>query len=267
MKALLIGFGDLGQRLAPRLGDAGWRVTGLRRSSVAFPGVDTLAGDCRDPVLLGEALAGVDLVVVTTTPDEFTEAGYRNAYLEPARALSRAITAARDRPRLVLWVSSTGVYGQGDGQWVDEMAETRPARFSGQILLEAEEIVAALPVPSTVVRFSGIYGPGRTATLNTILAGHCAPASPVKWSNRIHLEPCYLATDCEPAPLHDVHLWLARQLGVEVTEQSGGRAARGNRRCSNARLLDSGYRFLYPTFREGYGALIVARKKQGGDAT
>ncbi len=276
MNALLIGFGDLASRLAPRLVDAGWSVTGLRRRQVDVPGVEMVAGDCRDSALLTRLLPGQDLVVVTLTPGEYSEAGYRESYVEGALALAAALAADPVRPARVIWVSSTSVYGQHQGEWVDERTPTEPGSFSGRLLLEAESAVQAADAPATVVRFSGIYGPGRDRTIQQVKKGRSVPATPVKWTNRIHSEDCagvlhhiahrdregepvaplYIGTDTQPAPLYDVQHWLAEKLGVELHEDPDWQPRRGNRRCSNALLLGSGYRFEYPTWKEGYGALL-----------
>jgi nucleoside-diphosphate-sugar epimerase len=278
LKVLLIGFGDLARRLGALVAAGGGEVSALRRTPGAVPGVRMFTGDCRDGELLRAALEGQDAVVVTLTPGAFTEAAYRDIYVAGARALADALGALASGPRQLLWVSSTSVYGQGDGEWVDEGSPAQPRSFSGRCLREAEDIVRALPLPATVVRFSGIYGPGRTRLVDQVRRGECAPAEPVQWTNRIHSDDCagvlhhlltladggaaleslYLGTDCEPVPLHEVHQWLAGRLGVRVTPVAGG-VERGNRRCSNARLLASGYRFIYPGFREGYGALLATQ--------
>ncbi|MEA3298882.1 MAG: NAD(P)H-binding protein [Pseudomonadota bacterium] len=278
MKVLLIGFGDLARRLGARVAADGGVVSALRRTPGTEPGVRLFTGDCRDGELLRAALEGQDAVVVTLTPDAFTEEAYRETYVACARALADALGAMASVPRQLVWVSSTSVYGQGNGEWVDEDSPAEPRGFSGCCLREAEAIVQALPLSVTVVRFSGIYGPGRTRLIDQVRRGQCAPSEPVQWTNRIHSDDCagvlhhlltlaaggaaleslYLGTDCEPVPLHEVHHWLAGRLGVPVSPVVGG-VERGNRRCSNARLLASGYRFIYPGFREGYGALLAAQ--------
>lgn len=277
MKVLLIGFGDLARRLAPLVAADGSEVSALRRTPGAVPGIRLFSGDCRDGALLRRALQGQDAVVVTLTPGAFTEEAYRDTYVAGARALAEALADGAVKPRRVIWVSSTSVYGQGDGEWVDESSPAEARSFSGRCLREAEDIIQALPLPATVVRFSGIYGPGRTRLMDQVRRGQCAPPEPLRWTNRIHSDDCagvlhhllalgdrgealaslYLGTDCEPVPLHEVHHWLAGRLGVPVSPVAGG-VERGNRRCSNARLLASGYRFVYPGFREGYSALLKA---------
>ena len=110
MRVIFLGFGDLARRSAPLFGDSGWHVTGLRRSAVTFPGIEVIAGDCRDPRCLADVLPGRDLVVVTLTPDDYSEAGYRRAYLESARTLNESLdhlarNDGESAPKLVLWIS------------------------------------------------------------------------------------------------------------------------------------------------------------------
>jgi len=282
LKILLVGYGDLARRLTPGLLADGCTVSALRRSPGAVAGVRMFTGDCRDPQLLAKALAGQDAVVVTLTPGGFSERDYRDTYVAGAGALAGGIAAAARRPGLVLWASSTSVYGEDGGEWVDEGSAARPRGFSGRCLLAAEAIIGDLPVPAAVVRFSGIYGPGRNHLLEAVRSGRCAPAEPVKWTNRIHsddcaavlrhllersragvsLAPLYLGTDCLPVPLHEVQQWLAAQMGVPVGGGDDERGpSRGNRRCSNALLLATGYRFQYPTYREGYGAQLLCNSE------
>jgi len=283
LKVLLIGFGDLARRLAPRLLASGCDVSGLRRTPQSVNGVRMIGGDCRDRHGLATALEGQDAVVVSLTPGEFTEQAYRDTYVASAQALADSCAAMAVRPGLILWVSSTSVYGQHQGEWVDESSPSQPKGFSGRYLLEAEQIIAEGPVPATVVRFSGIYGPGRTRLVEQARRGQSAAPEPAQWTNRIHSEDCagvlhhllmtalggsplaplYIGTDCAPVPLHEVQQWLAAQLGVALTDNVAAGASRGNRRCSNRLLLESGYRFIYPTWREGYGALL--REMASGD--
>jgi nucleoside-diphosphate-sugar epimerase len=282
LKVLFLGFGDLARRTAEILTAQDWQITGLRRTPVTQQTIAMVAGDCRDPALLTQILPGQDIVVASFTPDDYTENGYRSAYVEPAMAMVAAMSDPDCRPGHVIWVSSTSVYGDGDGGWVDEMSPARPASHSGRLLLEAEQCIAEGPVRSTIIRFSGIYGRGRPRMIEQVARGECAPEHPVKWTNRIHcddcagvlshfcqriannatVEPLYIATDCEPSPLHQVHKWLADRLGVECRDVGSAGALRGNRRCSNARLLASGYRFRYPGFREGYDSCLPITPKR-----
>lgn len=131
------------------------------------------------------------------------------------------------------------------------------------------------------MRFSGIYGPSRQQFLEAVINGRMDPASPAPFSNRIHeadavavvchlvnlalegkpLETCYLASDCEPVRLDEVVAWVREQVpsATPVADaRKGGRA--GSKRCSNRRLLESGFDFRYPDFRAGYREMIARHK-------
>lgn len=283
VKVLFIGCGDIGVRTIQRLecsqGGLVWQALAMRRHPERLPpNISSVAVDLRDT----EALAGLlvshcfDAIVVTLTADQMTDQGYADTYVAGAKALQSAIVQSGQPPGLVIWVSSTGVYHQSNGEWVDELSETNPSSFRGKRLLEAEQVIQQLAVSSVVVRFSGIYGPGRSRLISQVRQGVIASAVPVHWANRIHSEDCagvlahllsrfgqgavlenlYLATDNESAPAHEVQRWLAEQVEIEPLEGSEARRM-GNRRCRNQRLRSSGYLFCYPTYREGYGALLV----------
>jgi nucleoside-diphosphate-sugar epimerase len=283
LKALFVGCGDIGVRTIQSLECSQdglvWQALAMRRHPERLsPNISSVAVDLKDT----EALAGLlasrsfDAIVVTLTADQMTDQGYVDTYVAGAQALQSAIVQSGQSPGLVIWVSSTGVYHQSNGEWVDELSETNPSSFRGKRLLEAEQVIQQLPVPSVVVRLSGIYGPGRSRLISQVRQGVVVPAVPVHWTNRIHSEDCagvlthllnrfgqgevlenlYLATDNEPAPAHEMQCWLAEQVGVEPLETSEARRM-GNRRCSNQRLRTSGYLFCYPTYREGYGTLLA----------
>ncbi|MDT8879136.1 SDR family oxidoreductase [Halomonas saccharevitans] len=277
---LILGCGDIGKALGHELLEAGHRVVGARRHPQALEGsgLEAVAVDLADPATLPR-LPDADTLVYVVSADRFEEEAYRAAYPDGLKAVLQEF-AGRDRPpQRVFFVSSTSVYAQRDGELVDEESPAAPSGFSGTLMCEAERALIDHDLPGTVVRFSGIYGPGRDRLIRQVGEGRIAPASPVMYSNRIHrddcagalahliglslagtpLEPLYLGSDCEPAPLNEVMAWIARQLKVEATEniQSPLRR-RASKRCDNARLLESGYRFRYPSFREGYAQVLKA---------
>lgn len=275
MKILLAGCGDIGSRTGLQLASQ-FDCYGLKRNPQSIPQpIAPIAGSVTNAMRLREVLEeGFDVVVVTLTPGEFTEKAYRESYVDGAATLVESIQCAGHKPKLVIWVSSTSVYGNNAGGWVDEQSPTAAQSFSGKLLLQAEELIATLPCATVIVRFSGIYGPGRTRMLNQVLAGRGRPAQPEQWSNRIHSDDCagvlahlvhrfqqgekldslYLATDSAPVTQHDLRRWLAAELNVELRDEPVEQKA--IRRCSNQRLLKTGYQFQYPTYKEGYRALI-----------
>jgi len=173
----------------------------------------------------------------------------------------------------VVFVSSTGVYAQRRGEWVDEDSSAEPEGHAGRRLLEGERIALGSPFQAVVLRAGGIYGPGRAGAIERALFRASGDGPPV-YTNRIHRddlagvlrhlmllpepESLYLGVDHEPADRRAVAEWLASRLGPETprrAEPALGRA-RSNKHCSNARLVASGYSFLYPTFREGFAAVL-----------
>ena len=93
---------------------------------------------------------------------------------------------------------------------------------------------------------------------NRIHADDCAGvlAHLIAQSQQQELSPLYLASDCAPTPMVDVVSWIAEQLGIEDFLAKDAVNERGNKRISNHRLLNSGYRFIYPNFHDGYATLL-----------
>jgi len=291
---LILGCGDIGTQLGKLLIDAGHRVIGARRNVAALDGtgIEAVALDVTDEAALA-ALPDADIIVYSVTADRFEESAYEAAYPAGLKAVLRAFGTREKKPQRLLFVSSTSVYAQQGGEAVDETSVTEPHGFSGVLMREAEQALLKHDLPGTAVRFSGIYGPGRDRLIRQVREGRIAASNPPMYSNRIHrddcagviahlaqlaldgkpLEPIYLASDGDSAPLHEVMAWIAKRLEVETPEviQSPLRR-RSSKRCSNQRLLDSGYTFRYPTFREGYedvlqqGGFLPAKEKKGGKA-
>ncbi len=302
MRVLIAGCGDVGTALGQRLAAAGHKVWGLRRDPAGLPPeIRPLAADLTDPSSLAALPEGIEAVAYTAAAGASTATAYEAAYVQGLRNLLAALTARRAPVGRVLFTSSTSVYSQSAGEWVDETSPTQPQAgpqgFAGRTLLEAEGILREAPFQSVALRLGGIYGPNRTRLLRQVLAGEARlPAAPA-FTNRIHRddcagalahlltlehpEPLYLGVDHDPADLGDVYRWLASKLGapppppaaIESGEpgepgeptaaEPAARTRAGSKRCSNARLLATGYRFRYPTFREGYAPLIEELRGMG----
>ncbi len=127
----------------------------------------------------------------------------------------------------------------------------------------------------SVVRFSGIYGPGRDYLIRQVLSGK---GGNDQYTNRIHIDDCvgvitfllgekqilplYLASDSTPVKSAEIRSWLAGQLGVDSKTliPSGVSGRGGSKRCANARLLNLGYQFKFPDYTLGYAMQISARR-------
>jgi nucleoside-diphosphate-sugar epimerase len=284
---LVVGCGYVGQALARLLVADGHRVTGLKRHPTGLPeGVEPLAGDVLVQATLDRLPPRVDAVVYAVSPAERSGTAYRNAYVDGLRNVIRATGSGEDpfRGRLVL-VSSTGAFGQTDGARVDEGTPPEPAGETGAALLAGESLVHAFEGTGVVLRLGGIYGPGRDRTVRRIADGSARCPEPDRYGNRIHRDDAagatrhllnledparlYLGVDRDPAQLREVYGWVAEQLGAPDpcagSENAGapdsrptGSKSRSNKRCSSDRLVASGFRFAFPTFREGYRPLIEA---------
>lgn len=274
MRCLLLGCGDLGSQVGRLLLQEGHQVWGARRSLHRLDkGIQPLAWTLPEPA---PQLPEVDFILYSLSADEFSPHAYRLAYLEGVEQLIASLVRQKVSPRRIFFISSTGVYGQEAGEEVTEKSETCPQNFSGQLLLQGEEALYQSPWPVSVLRFSGIYGPGRERLIRQVKEGRFPPEQPLKYSNRVHiedgarailhlmeraaagqpLEETYLVSDCEPAPLQDVTGWLAHQLGLLPKAGEDLPSRGGNKRISNQRLKDTGFHFRYPSYREGYAALL-----------
>ncbi|WP_276487777.1 NAD-dependent epimerase/dehydratase family protein [Ectopseudomonas mendocina] len=276
---LIAGCGDVGTRLGLRMVEQGWRVLGMRRNLAALPAaIEPLAGDLHADACPSDWPQGpLDYVVYCAAATRHDEAGYRAAYVDGLRRVLGWLEQHGQRPRRILFASSSGVYGQQEGEWIDEGSPAEALSFSAVIMREAERVALESGLPATTVRLTGLYGPGREWLLSQVRNGYRVSETPPLYGNRIHVDDaaglfatllqadvagkpladCYLGVDDEPAPLHEVVAWLREQLGVShwSDEQRVRRA--GSKRCSNARARALGWAPQYPSYREGYAAILA----------
>jgi nucleoside-diphosphate-sugar epimerase len=278
-KIALLGFGDIAHRLSSHLSE--YEVVGVKRSKIAHPSVTIDIADCCDRIQMQRVLSvGFDVLVITFTPAEMSDAGYEKGYVISVKTILAALDQQTVKPRLIIFVSSSSVYAQQDGSWVDERSPTEPESYSGRRLLEAEKLIADSGYVYCHVRFSGIYGRGRGHVVEQVIAGKGTADEPAVYTNRIHADDCagvlahliqqqkvqgiqaiYIASDHQPTPLHEVKEWMRYTLDLpkdhfKQNTPLAARTLRSNKRCSNKQLLDSGYVFIYPSFKEGYGPLL-----------
>jgi nucleoside-diphosphate-sugar epimerase len=293
MTVLMAGCGDLGTEAGLRFAAAGHQVVGWRRSPENLPteieGVAADLGSGRLPPVP----ADTSCVVVAVAADSPTEAAYRAAYVDGLANVLDALQRDGVRPQQVLFVSSTAVYGDAGGGWVDESTTAAPAGYSGRILREAEDLLhhrlKGTETDAVVLRLGGIYGPGRTRLIDQVKGGSAVIPADVRYTNRIHRDDAaaaivhlcsmestpdhvYLGVDNHPADMGEVLRFLAGELGLPqppseapgpAASEAGGEATQvsrgGNKRCSNARLRGTGFEFTFPTYREGYRAILAGQ--------
>jgi nucleoside-diphosphate-sugar epimerase len=278
-QALIVGAGYVGGVVAERLTAAGWRVWTLTRTRECAAPIRSLHADVSQPASLDTAMqragfgAALDAVVYAVSAAERSDAAYRTAYVTGVAAVLHALSPF-DVARWIL-VSSTGVYPQCDGAWLDESSPAEPTHFSGRRLRESEQLVLAADAAASIVRLAGIYGPGRSRLRDMVEDGRgFAHLDAPRYQNRIHRddaagfithlasmtterERMYIGVDDEPADLRDVQAWFCERIAVDPTALSA--PSRGyshpGKRCRNQAMKRSGYQLRYPSYREGYAAL------------
>lgn len=278
---LIAGCGDVGGRLATQLLASGWEVHGLRRDISRLPeGVIGVAGDLfNEDCPATWPVGAVDYLVYCAAATDHDEAGYRAAYVQGLQHVLGWLNDYGQAPKHLLFVSSSSVYGQQNGEWIDETSPTQAGGYSGRVMLEAEQVALNSGIPASLVRLTGIYGPGREWLLSQVRQGYRVAIDPPLYANRIHvddaagllaflllraergesLEDCYVGVDDAPAPLADVVGWLREYLGVTEWAEDASVRRTGSKRCSNARAKALGWTPRYPSFREGYAAIIEGR--------
>lgn len=279
MTVLLAGCGDLGTEAGLRFAAAGHRVVGWRRQPEKLPaeieGVAADLGSTKLPPIPADTSA----VVVALAADSPTEDAYRAAYVDGLAHVLDALERDGVTPRRVLFVSSTAVYGDAGGGWVDESTTAAPGGFSGHIMLEAEDLLhnglRGTGTAGIVLRLGGIYGPGRTRLIDQVRNGSAVIPDESRYTNRIHRDdaaaaivhlatmesmpaPVYVGVDNHPAELGEVLRFLASELDLrEPPTGPAGEARGGNKRCSNSLLRSTGFEFAFPSFREGYREVLA----------
>ncbi len=277
-RILIAGAGYLGATLGVRLSADRHLVFALRRNVRDLPkSVTPFEADLVVPNTLRH-VPDVDYVFYLAAPPGGTagEEAHRAAHVDGLRYLLAALVARRIRVRRLFVASCVHVYGGADGRWVDEDSASEGTDARASALCEGEKLAADAPFPTTVVRFGEIYGPGRLGALGTVLSGASLGTSEVGFANLVHRDdalgvlqhllglrqpdPLYVAVDREPVLRPALAGWLATQLGrpePAVDASSGTSLPATNVRCMSERLLESGYRFVFPSYREGYRALLA----------
>ncbi len=232
---------------------------------------------------------GVTHILSSIPPDENGD---------PAVDMHGGDIAALDGLQWAGVFSTTGVYGNTDGAWVDETSETAPNNHRSELRVKAEEQWLDLHrkhgVPAHIVRLAGIYGPGRSP-LDQVRGGKARRmVKPGLTLGRIHLDDIvgavlasirkpnpgaiYNVTDDEPMPPRDIITYACKILGVEAPVEVSYDEVKAhlppivqefygdNKRVSNKRLKDElGYTFKYPTYRDGLDALLAKEKEKAAE--
>jgi nucleoside-diphosphate-sugar epimerase len=271
---LVIGCGYLGSRVARHWREVGYRVFVTTRSAELAEdhralGMAPIVCDVLDPSSL-KSLPSAQTVFYGVGLDRPSGKSMREVYVN---GLANVL-AALPRPDRFIYIASAGVYGQTGGEWVDEDSPTEPQEESGRICLEAEQLLRRHLPEAVILRFGGIYGPGRLLRQKAIEAGEPIVAAVDKWLNLIQVDDgvravlaaeqaaapggIYNICDNEPVRRGEFFAYLARLLNapeprfIEPAPNMRGPHDLADRRISNRRMREElGVVLRYPTFRDG----------------
>jgi nucleoside-diphosphate-sugar epimerase len=289
---LVVGCGYLGSRVAALWLAQNKSVAVVTRSAerarrLQADGYVPSVADVTDPQSLINVrqLGPIDSVLYAVGFDRAAGQTMREVYVEGLRALLDALPTTVER---IIYISTTGVYSQNDGGWIDENSECQPTRDAGRVCLEAELLLAqhALGSRAIVLRLVGIYGPGRIPRRNELLSGQPVAAAADAWLNLIHVDDAarivlavekqvrpprmYLVADGQPVRRRDYYAEAARLLQApppvfskEEPKIQTERRGSTDKRVNIARLTSEvQFDFQYPSFREGLSSCIAEELDQ-----
>lgn len=265
-----IGAGDLAQRSFPHLNKKSWQTTAVNRSGEAANAQYTLAADVTKAKSLA-ALPTATHIIYSATPGGRSPANYAAVYDTGLKNLLKIID--KTTLKRFLFISSTAVYGpKPEAQ--DELSALKPPAFNGEALVKAEQFLRAeLGNKLTIIRFTGLYGPGRNYLFDRLKNGKVTvnPAAD-NYANRIHIEDaarvcahvlqlkdpadCYVGTDSTPLPISQLYTQVTQHVNAPAATLDSS-LAYDSKHFSNQRLIESGFDFLYPKTLQGYKALLT----------
>jgi nucleoside-diphosphate-sugar epimerase len=287
VSTLIIGCGYLGQQLGIMLRQRGERVVGTVRSAsratvIGGLGIEPVIADVLAPDSLTQ-LPEAERVFYCVGFDRAAGSSMRTVYVDGLQNVLDQLPRPVTR---FVYASSTGVYGQTDGQWVDESSPTCPQHESGKVCLEAEDRVFSWArtgngcASAVILRFAGLYGPGRFVRRSILERGEPIAGDPRKFLNLIHIDdaaqaaaaaltaaqpdPIYVVCDDRPVTRAEYYTRLATLLGTpeprfEPPRPESPETARDatNKRINNHRIKRSlRLDLIHPDLKSGLSASL-----------
>ena len=284
-RILIAGCGYVGLATADLFHRAEWEVNGWTSSPESANALKAQpfpirAVDLTERAAVERTAEAFDVVIQCASSRGGGAEDYRRIYFQAAEHLAAAFPKA-----LLLFTSSTSVYGHCDGEWITEESLAEPARESGRILRETEEAVLARA--GIVARLAGIYGPRRSAMLRKFLDGTAViDANSDRFINQAHRDDIAAAlfllvqkdaagvlgvgvgdrrifnvSDNHPISQRECYEWLARRLAKPLPPISSAATERrrgsSNKRVSSAKLHALGWVPRYPTFQVAMAESIL----------
>src|SRR6476620_7639719 len=276
-RVLIAGCGYVGSAAARRFAEEGWEVIGWTRSgqSVEPPGETAISLSAVDITYLGTVGRNrfpADVVVHCASSGADS---YRHVYRDAAANLAAYFPSTR-----LIFTSSTSVSPQRDGRPVTEDSSAEPASENAQSLRQAEKII--LDHDGIVLRVAGIYGPGRSFLLRSVMNGTSVTSG--HFVNQVHRDDVasaisflaryravdppriYNVVDDTPAPRSEILDWLSTRVGLHLSSSPATappKRGHSNNRVSNAKLRALGWVPAYPSYREGFDRSVLPALEGG----
>ncbi len=279
---LVIGCGYLGERVAARWRQAGDRVLVATRRAERVPTLVAAGYECQTlDVTLPETLAQLpplDTLLFAVAYDPQGRASREAVLVDGLRNVLDAIPDLTDR---CILISTTGVYGQRDGQWVDEQSLCTPQRVGGQCYVAAERVLREhrWGDRAMILRLAGIYGPRRVPYLDRLRAGQPLPVESHGYLNLIHVVDAvsailaselaavpglYVVADGSPVLRADYYREVACYVGgtpsftaPDPNSPQGQRGRTSKRICNRKLIRELRIHLAYPSYREGLAAILT----------
>jgi nucleoside-diphosphate-sugar epimerase len=271
---LIIGCGYLGRRAARLWQDQGKRVVALTRgrgNELRGLGIEPIIGDVLDEKSL-VSLPQTDTILYAVALDRTSGRSFREVYLEGLQNVVRRAPACRR----FIYVSSISVYGQSNGEEVDEMSAAEPKEENGRIIHEAEAQLRCGVPGAIILRFAGIYGPGRIIRRAALERGEPLLGDADKWLNLIHVDDgaqailaaeergrpgeIYLISDSRPVRRREFYTFTAELLKAPTpvfAPLTGTPHDETNRRIVNRKMRQElGVNLGHADYRSGLAASI-----------
>jgi len=276
LDVIIFGSGAIGGRIAAFALQEGQRVALCSRN----PGFKCMSSDDNlqlipcDITIASDvnAVPKANIIVIAVAPEHRDRTSYEHLYIQGMNHIADYLK--QSVPTRCVLVSSTGVWGSCNGEWVTEDSKSCPEKgnWRQKILLEAENIIAGA-ANTIVLRSGGIYGQGRHP-LKRIKEGTVSWNDVNQYINLIHesdLVQCiayamlgklsmgvFIAVDDEPVLRRDYLTFLRERVNPNLKIPSTRQISASGKRCSNQKLKDSGFCFQYPNFRVGYAQILKA---------
>ncbi|TCM70864.1 nucleoside-diphosphate-sugar epimerase [Acinetobacter calcoaceticus] len=265
MHILFVGYGKTSQRVAKHLFQSGHKISTISRSPKPQDGATHQIQDIHHLDL--SQFQPIDYVYVLLTPGESSAEAYQQTYVDSVKPIAAGL--AIHPIKRIFVVSSTRVYGEDQGQHIDDLSPIKPSDEQGQLLLQMEQLWQELyPHQVIIIRPSGIYG---TSIARMIKLAETTQYYPkVHWSNRIHIEDLaaflayilhveqpaasYIVSNNQPTALHETIQWFQKQLNLAPLQLES--ELMSGKKIYAPQMLETGFQLQHQDCFQDYLALL-----------